>query len=530
MASDCVFITHVTREVALDFSPCQTPKLLRPIVQFIHKDGIGYSRLDSGFFYKNSLFLFFIFVAFVIVAFLFMFSTLSSQLQKTFKHLRGHGSITEENINEALREVRLALLDADVHFQVAKDFIARVKEKAIGQKVLQSITPGQQIVKIFHDELTTLLGGEAVPMTLKKTTRILMIGLNGAGKTTSSAKLAKWLKNQGEKPLLVALDLLRPAAIDQLLALGKQIEVPVFCPPQGSSNVIAVAKEALHWCDEQLGTVAIYDTAGRREIDEFLIAELIQLKEFLQPQEVLLVCDAATGQQAVSVAKSFHSSMGITGLILTKLDGDARGGAALSLRAITGQPIKFSGTGEKLDQWEIFYPDRLAGRILGMGDVVTFVEKASEALEMDEMERLEQKMKSASFDFNDFLGQLKMLRRMGPLENLLGMLPGSANLPSTAVNEKELQRVEAIILSMTPHERKRPDILNARRRQRIARGSGRSVTEVNNLILRLHQMKKMMKNVGKMKKMLSKSSRGLSSGGFGGLIPNQHLPNTLPWQ
>jgi signal recognition particle subunit SRP54 len=454
-----------------------------------------------------------------------MFSSLSQQLQKTFKNLRGHGRITEENINEALREVRLALLDADVHFQVTKDFIAKVKEKALGQEVLQSITPGQQIIKIFHDELTSLLGGDAAPLALASSTRILMVGLNGAGKTTSSAKLARWLKTQGHKPLLVALDLVRPAAIEQLAFLGEQIEVPVFCPPAGSSNVLAVAREAVDWSHEQSGTITIYDTAGRREIDESLIAELKELKEFLQPQEILLVCDAATGQQAVSVAERFHASLGITGLILTKLDGDARGGAALSLRSVTGQPIKFSGTGEKLDQWEPFYPDRLAGRILGMGDVISLVEKASEALEMDEMERMEKKMKLGLLDFNDFLSQLKMMRRMGPLENLLGMLPGGANLPSTAVNRNELQRVEAIILSMTSHERRRPDILNARRRQRIARGSGSSVTEVNNLILRLHQMKKMMKNVGKMKKMLSKSSRG-----FGGLIPNQHSPNTLPWQ
>ncbi len=449
-----------------------------------------------------------------------MFSTLSSQLQKTFKNLRGHGRITEENINDALREVRLALLDADVHFQVAKDFILRVKEKALGKEVLTSITPGQQIIKIFHDELTELLGGDTAPISLKKSERILMIGLNGAGKTTSSAKLAKWLKSQGEKPVLIALDLLRPAAIDQLVALGKQIDVPVFAPQTGSSNLLEVARAGLQWAQEQPGTVAIYDTAGRREIDETLLAELKDLKEMLQPQELLLVCDAATGQQAVSVAKNFHSSVGITGLILTKLDGDARGGAALSLRAITGQPIRFSGTGEKLDEWETFYPNRLAGRILGMGDVVTLVEKAAEALEIDEIAQLEKKIKSGSMDFNDFLSQLKMLRRMGPLENLLGMLPGGAKLPSTAVNEKELQRVEAIILSMTPCERKRPDILNARRRQRIARGSGRSVTEVNNLILRLHQMKKMMKNTGKMKKMLSKSSRGFSSSRLGSLIPN----------
>lgn len=456
-----------------------------------------------------------------------MFSSLSNQLQKTFKNLRGQGRITEVNVHEALREVRLALLDADVHFQVAKDFIARVKEKALGQEVLQSVTPGQQIIKIFHDELTKLLGGDATPLNVSQPGRIMMVGLNGAGKTTSSAKLAKWLQHQGERPVLVALDLVRPAAIDQLVALGQQTDVPVFQPKNltsNSPNVIAAARDAMAWCSEQKGSIAILDTAGRREIDDALVQELVQLKELLQPQEVLLVCDGATGQQAVSVAERFHAALGLTGLVLTKLDGDARGGAALSLRAVTGQPIKFSGVGEKIDQWEPFYPDRLAGRILGMGDIVSFVEKAAEAVEMDEMARLEQKMKNASFDFEDFLTQLKMLKKMGPLENLLGMLPGGANLPSTAVDGKELQRVEAIILSMTLHERKRPEILNARRRQRIARGSGTSVTEVNNLLLKFHQMQKMMKNMGKMKKMLS----GFAKGGFGST--KQYLPNKLSWQ
>ncbi|MBX9742977.1 MAG: signal recognition particle protein [Chthoniobacterales bacterium] len=448
-----------------------------------------------------------------------MFSSLSNQLQKTFKNLRGHGSITEANINEALREVRLALLDADVHFQVAKDFIARVKEKALGQAVLQSVTPGQQIIKIFHDELTALLGGDAAPLNLSSPGRVLMVGLNGAGKTTSSAKLAKWLQNQGQRPLLVALDLVRPAAIDQLVALGRQINVPVFQPKPGTTDVIATAREAIAWCQEQQGTIAIYDTAGRREIDEALVKELVQLKELLQPQEILLICDGATGQQAVSVAEKFHTALALTGLVVTKLDGDARGGASLSLRTVTGCPIKFSGVGEKIDQWEPFHPDRLAGRILGMGDIVSFVEKAAEAVEMDEMERLEKKLKSASLDLEDFLNQLKMIRRMGPLENLLGMLPGAANLPSNAVDGKDLQRIEAIILSMTLQERKRPEILNARRRQRIARGSGTSVTEVNNLLQRFQQMKKMMKNMGKMKKMLS----GFANGGFSGL--KQYLPN-----
>ena len=453
-----------------------------------------------------------------------MFSRLSDQLQQTFKNLRGHGRLTESNVNDAMREVRLALLDADVHFQVAKDFIARVKEKALGEDVLKSVTPGQQIVKIFHDELTQLLGGDAAPLNLNKPGRILMVGLNGAGKTTSSAKLAQWLKKQGHTPRLIALDLVRPAAIEQLVMLGQQIDVPVFAPKPGTTHVIAALHDAMAWCEQQTGNVTIYDTAGRREIDDSLISELCQLKEIIQPQEILLVCDAATGQQAVSVAERFHAALGLTGLILTKLDGDARGGAALSLRSVTGQPIKFAGVCEKIDQWEPFYPDRLAGRILGMGDVVSFVEKAAEAVEFDEMERLEKKMKSSSLDLNDFLSQIKMIRRMGPLENLLGMLPGAANLPATAVSGKEMSQVEAIILSMTPQERKRPEILNARRRQRIARGSGTSVTEVNNLLLRFSQIKKMTKNMGKMKKMFAGSAKN----GFGGL--NQHLPNRLPWQ
>lgn len=432
-----------------------------------------------------------------------MFSHLSDQLQQTFKNLRGQGRITESNVADSLREVRLALLDADVHFQVAKDFIAKVKEKALGEEVLKSVTPGQQIVKIFHDELTQLLGGDATPLNLNKPGRLLMVGLNGAGKTTSSAKLAKWLKAQGHHPMLVALDLVRPAAIEQLVVLGKQIDLPVFAPRPGANDVVVTAREALTWCEQQHGNVTIFDTAGRREIDEALISELQQLKEFLKPEEILLVCDGATGQQAVSVAEKFHAALGLTGLILTKLDGDARGGAALSLRSVTGRPIKFVGVGEKLDQWEPFYPDRLAGRILGMGDIVSFVEKAAEAVEMDEMMQLEKKLKTSSLDLNDFLMQLKMIRRMGPLENLLGMLPGGSNLPSNVLNGKELTQVEAIIFSMTPQERKRPEMLNARRRQRIAQGSGTTVTQVNSLLLRFQQLKKMTKNMGQMKKMLA---------------------------
>jgi signal recognition particle subunit SRP54 len=437
-----------------------------------------------------------------------MFGRLSDKLQDVFKNLRGQGRITEANVADALREVRLALLDADVNFQVAKDFIARVKEKALGEEVLRSVTPGQQIVKIFHEELCALLGGDAAPLDLSKPGRILVVGLNGAGKTTSSAKLARLLKSQGHSPMLIACDLHRPAAIDQLAVLAEQVGVPVFRPEAGETDVLAVGKRAEEWCEHTGGDVRIFDTAGRQEIDETLIEELKQLRDLLQPNEILLVADAATGQQAVNVAERFHEALGLTGLVLTKLDGDARGGAALSLRSVTGRPIKFIGTGEKIDQFESFHPDRLAGRILGMGDVVSLVERASEAISEDEARRMEEKLRTASFDLNDFLQQFKMLKRMGPLENLLGMIPGMDKLKDSSVDEKQLKRVEAIILSMTPKERARPDILNARRRQRIARGSGVHVSEVNNLILRFTQMRKMMKNMGAMKKLMARAGAG----------------------
>jgi signal recognition particle subunit SRP54 len=436
-----------------------------------------------------------------------MFSRLSDKLQDVFKDLRGHGRISEANVTDALREVRLALLDADVHYQVAKDFIARVKEKSLGEDVLRSITPGQQIVKIFHDELVALLGADAEPLNLDKPAHILIVGLNGAGKTTSSAKLARWLKTQGRTPNLIACDLMRPAAIEQLATLGRQINVNVFTPEPAEMDVLAVAKRSLAWAQEIGGNVQIFDTAGRQEIDEPLLQELKRLKEFLNPQEVLLVCDAATGQQAVSVAEHFHGALGLTGIILTKLDGDARGGAALSLRAVTQRPIKFAGVGEKLDQFEPFYPDRLAGRILGMGDVVSLVEKAAEAITEEDAMRMQKKLQSGGFDLEDFLHQFKMLKRMGPLENLLGMLPGMANLKDSSLDEGQLKRVEAIILSMTPGERARPEMLNARRRQRVARGSGTSVSEVNNLLLRFGQMRKMMKKAGNMKKIMAQARR-----------------------
>ena len=434
-----------------------------------------------------------------------MFSRLSDKLQDVFKDLRGHGRISEDNINDALREVRLALLEADVHFKVAKDFIARVKEKSLGEEVLRSVTPGQQIVKIFHDELSALLGGDAVPLHLGPQARILVVGLNGAGKTTTCAKLALHLKKLGRTPVLIACDLQRPAAIDQLATLAEQIGVPMYRPSAGEKNVLRVVKDGMAWAKEQSCNVEIYDTAGRQDLEDDLIDELRKVKELVQPNESLLVCDAATGQQAVGVAEKFHGAVGVTGLILTKLDGDARGGAALSLREVTGQPVKFTGTGEKVEAFEVFYPDRLAGRILGMGDVVSLVEKAAANFEMEDAARMEERLRGGRFDLNDFLEQFKMLRKMGPLENLLGLIPGMDKMKNPGVDEKQMRRTEAIVLSMTPGERARPDVLNARRRQRIARGSGTTVTEVNNLLLRFSDMRKLMKNPGKLKKMMARA-------------------------
>jgi signal recognition particle subunit SRP54 len=437
-----------------------------------------------------------------------MFSSLSEKIQSVLKDVRGHGRISEDNITTSLREIRMALLEADVSYAVTKNFIARVKEKSLGEDVLRSVSPGQQIVKIFHDELTATLGGDIAELAAESPLRILIVGLNGAGKTTTSAKLANWLKARGRKPHLVACDLHRPAAIAQLASLGRQVGVEVFQPPAGSTDVVASARDGLRWCSEEGGDVHIFDTAGRQEIDEALVRELVAVRDVVSPHEILLVCDAATGQQAVSVAEHFHGALSITGIILTKLDGDARGGAALSLREVTGRPIKFSGTGEKVGQFEPFVPDRLAGRILGMGDVVGLVERAAEAITEEDAARLEKKLRTASFDLEDFLAQFKMLKRMGPLENVLGMIPGMDKLPSSSVDEGKLKRVEAIILSMTPLERRRPDVLNARRRQRVARGSGTTVTEVNDLLLRFNQSRKMMKKMGNLKKLMAGGKRG----------------------
>ncbi len=438
-----------------------------------------------------------------------MFNSLSDNLQDTFKKLRGQGKLSDKNISDAMREIRLALLEADVEFSVAKDFIARVKEKALGEQVLKSIKPGEQIVKVFHDELTALLGGDAAPINLDAPAHILMVGLNGAGKTTTSAKLALHLRKEGRRPLLVACDLYRPAAIDQLATLGKQIDIPVFTPEAGEKDVVKVAKQALKWAKDQNGTAIIFDTAGRQEIDEDLVAELKKLRDFISPQEVLLVADSATGQQAVSVAQHFDEAVGVSGLVLTKLDGDARGGAALSMRSVTGKPIKFAGVGEKLSQLEIFEPSRLANRILGMGDVVGLVERAAEAIDEEEALKMAAKMKKGNFDFDDFLGQLRMMNKMGGIGDIMNMIPGMGKqMKNVNVDEKRMVHLEAIILSMTPKERSTPQIIKGSRRKRIAAGSGTSVTQVNQLLKQFGQMRKMMRSKGKMSKMMKQMQGG----------------------
>ncbi|MEY4242486.1 MAG: signal recognition particle protein [Verrucomicrobiota bacterium] len=443
-----------------------------------------------------------------------MFSSLSDNLDKTFRNLRGVGRISEKNIADALREIRIALLEADVEFGVAKEFIAKVKEKSMGENVLKSIKPGEQIVKIFQDELTALLGGDQAPLDLNPPARILICGLNGAGKTTTSAKLANRLKKEGRRPLLIACDLYRPAAIDQLALLAKQVDVPCYTPDASETDVVKVAKDALAWAEMQQGTVLIFDTAGRQEIDEKLIAELKRLHDFLNPKETLLVADAATGQQAVSVARHFDDAVGITGIILTKLDGDARGGAALSMRAITGKPIKYVGEGEKLEQLFEFHPNRMADRILGMGDIVGMVEQVADKVNEADAMRSMKRMQAGKFDFTDFLDQMKMIQNL-PLEGLLGMMPGfnkiKKQLPAGAFDKKKIKRTEAIVLSMTLIERQRPEIIKGSRRQRIAAGSGTSIMEVNQLIKQFGEMRKMMKSPTKMGNMMKQL------GGAGGM-------------
>jgi signal recognition particle subunit SRP54 len=432
-----------------------------------------------------------------------MFDSLSDKLQGIFKNLRGFGKLTEKNVADALREVRLALLEADVNYKVAKDFIERTKERALGQEVLTSITPGQQIIKIVHDELVTLMGLSEEDTRALPQGNWMMVGLHGCGKTTTSGKLAKLLAKQGRKPLLVACDVHRPAAIDQLETLGQQVGIPVFSL-RGETDVVKIAKQATAFAQSQNRDVVIFDTAGRLQIDEDLVQELVRMRDALTPQEILLVADAATGQEAVNIVEHFDKALNITGIVLTKLDGDARGGAALSMRAVTGKPIRFAGVGEKLDDLELFQGERMAGRILGMGDVVSLVEKAQDAFDMKKAEELQEKIADQSLNLEDFLSQLQQLKKLGPLENLLGMLPGMGKMPDLSGGESQLKRVEAVIQSMTPTERRRPEILNAGRRTRIAKGSGTSVAEVNDVLKQFNAMKKMMQEMGKMQKAMTR--------------------------
>lgn len=444
-----------------------------------------------------------------------MFEALQEKLEGAFKKLRGHSKISESNISDALREIRMGLLEADVDFKVAKDLVENVKTKALGEEVLRTVSPSQQIVKIFHDELVVLLGEGTATLDLNPPQRLLIAGLNGAGKTTTSGKLAAFLKKQGKKPLLVACDVFRPAAVKQLVVLGESIGVPVFQPEEGEKDAVRAAKQGLEWVEKQGGGIAIFDTAGRQEVDDGLLEELIKIKNVVQPREVLLVADAATGQQAVSVAKTFNDAIGITGLVMTKLDGDARGGALLSMKQITGCPVKFVGMGEKIDQLEVFHPDRMAQRILGMGDVVSLVEKAADAINEEDAMRIAKRVQEAKFDFNDFLGQMKFMRKLGPLESILGMLPGMGALKGINVEEKRMKHVEAIILSMTAKERTKPELLNGSRRKRIANGSGRPVVEVNQLLKQFEMMRKLMRNKGMMKGLMGSMMGG--GGGAGGM-------------
>lgn len=427
-----------------------------------------------------------------------MFESLSERLQGVFGRLRNKGVITEKDVDEALREVRVALLEADVNFKVAKEFLARVRERALGADVLHGLNPAQQVIKIVNEELIATLGGGQSRLMLSGAPAVIMlVGLQGSGKTTMAAKLALQMRKEGHRPILVAADVRRPAAIQQLITLGKQIDIPVYSedprvsPPDICRNAVRKAKEAAL-------DIVILDTAGRLAIDEQMMEELRQVKAKAGPQEVLLVADAMTGQDAVRVAEEFNRQVGLTGLILTKVDGDARGGAALSIRSVTGVPIKYMGVGEKVEALEPFYPDRLASRILGMGDVLTLIEKAQTAFDQKQAEALEEKLRSARFDLEDFLEQMQQLRKMGPLQQVMEMIPGlggAAKVPGLdeAATEKQMKRVEAIIRSMTPEERQNPNIIEGRRKRRIAAGSGTSVQEVNQLLNQFRQMQKLMK-------------------------------------
>ncbi|HLW02047.1 MAG TPA: signal recognition particle protein [Ktedonobacterales bacterium] len=451
-----------------------------------------------------------------------MFESLTTRLDTVFERLRGKGRLTENDVNEAMREVRQALLEADVSFKVVKQFVARVQERAIGSEVLESLSPAQQVIKIVHEQLIEMLGGMDGKTKLNYAgtppTTIMLVGLQGAGKTTTVAKLANYLRKQGQHPLLVAADMQRPAAVLQLQQLGKQLNLPVYAEEPGNKPP-DICVRAIKYARENGNTTAILDTAGRLHIDTELMQEVATIRERVHPQEVLLIADAMTGQDAVRVADEFNKAVGLTGLIMTKMDGDARGGAALSIREVTGVPIKFLATGEKADALEPFYPDRLASRILGMGDVLTLIERAQEQIDQKQAQKLEKKLREASFDLEDFLQQMRQVRKMGPLTQLLDMLPGFnkiAGMPevSQALQGDQMKHVEALILSMTPKEREHPEIINGSRKRRIARGSGQTVQDVNQLLKSFEQMRQMMKQMAAMQKG-GKGRQNLFGGGRG---------------
>ncbi len=447
------------------------------------------------------------------------FEGLSSKLQDITRRLRGKARITESDLKDMLREVKLALLEADVNYLIVKEFIAQVQEKALGQDVLKSLTPGQQVVKVVKDELVELLGGteSKINFTPNPPTVIMLVGLQGSGKTTTAGKIANLLRKQGKKPLLVACDIYRPAAIKQLQVVGAQLNIPVFSNEQ-SKDVVHIAKQAMSVAMSKLNDVVILDTAGRLHIDEELMQELKNIKKDVKPHEILLVVDSMTGQDAVNVAKSFNENLGIDGVVLTKLDGDTRGGAALSVKKVTGRPIKFAATGEKLSDIEVFYPERMAQRILGMGDVLSIIEKAEETFDLEEAEKLEKQLnKKKELDLDDYLAQLKQIKKMGSFSSILKMIPGMNQLKDVKVDDKEFVRIEAMICSMTKEERKNPRILNGNRRVRIAKGSGTTVQEINKFMKSFEMTQKMMKqmqnNKGGMKKLMnsldSKDLKGL---------------------
>ena len=449
-----------------------------------------------------------------------MFESLTDKLSSALRNLRGVGKLTEENMADALKEVRTALLSADVHFKVAREFVDRVQQACNGQEVLKGVTPGQQIIKIIHDELVKLLGEGKTELSPARPLKIMMVGLHGSGKTTSAAKLGRVLKKRSYRPFVVGCDVYRPAAIDQLEILAKQEELG-FYSDRVSKDVPAIGTAGLAAAKEQNADCIIFDTAGRLQIDQDLIEEMKRLRAAIQPDEVFLVADGALGQEAVNVAKTFHEALQLTGLVLTKLDGDARGGAALSIKSITGVPIKFIGTGEKTTDFDTFYPDRLASRILGMGDVVSLVERAQEAIDQKEAERMAEKLRKADFTLEDFLDQMRQIKKLGSMDSILGMLPGMNGVKLDGEAEKAMKRTEAIILSMTKQERRKPDILNGNRRLRIANGAGVKVVEVNQLMKQFQQMQKMMKMLkgGNMKKLARQMQgmRGGPGGGMGGM-------------